>query len=63
MTQALAQFEDRLSVFEGESEISRINAAAGKEPVEVSEETFALIRRSLASPPSRRARFRSPSRR
>ena len=47
VTQALAQFEDRLSVFEGESEISRINAAAGKEPVAVSEETFALIRRSL----------------
>ncbi len=46
--QALAAFEDRLSAFEPDSEIGRINAAAGEGPVEVSGQTLALIRQSLA---------------
>lgn len=47
VSDALEQFEDRLSAFETDSEIGRINAAAGKSPVRVSSETFALIRQSL----------------
>lgn len=45
---ALAAFEARLTMFSAESEIGKINAAAGIEPVSVSEETFELIQNSLA---------------
>ena len=48
VNRALAEFEARLTMFSEESEIGKINAAAGINPVEVSEETFSLIRQSLA---------------
>lgn len=44
---ALAEFEARLTLFSAQSEIGELNAAAGQHPVEVSEETFELIRYSL----------------
>ena len=45
---ALREFEGRLSLFDQDSEIAAINAAAGDHPVRVSEATFGLLRQSLA---------------
>lgn len=44
----LRELEDRLSLYDAGSEIAAINAAAGKSAVTVSEETYALLRRSAA---------------
>lgn len=45
---ALREFEGRLSLFDPDSEIAAINAAAGDHPVEVSAATFELLQQSLA---------------
>jgi len=42
--QVMADFENRISIFKDDSEISRINQAAGWQPVKVSPETFDLLR-------------------
>ena len=42
--QVMADFENRISIFKDDSEISRINQAAGHHPVKVSPETFDLLR-------------------
>jgi thiamine biosynthesis lipoprotein len=39
--------EERLSRFRPDSEISRLNRSAGRRPVQVSEETFEIVRRAL----------------
>ena len=44
----LREFEGRLSLFDQDSEIAAINAAAGDHPVRVSAATFGLLRQSLA---------------
>ncbi len=44
----LRELEDRLSLYDAGSEIAAINAAAGKNAVVVSQETYALLRRSFA---------------
>lgn len=41
-------FEDEFSLFHEDSDIAKINAAAGKQPVAVSGETYDLLRRSVA---------------
>lgn len=46
--QALADFESTLSLYQEDSEIARINAAAGKQPVAVSAETRALLTQAKA---------------
>lgn len=43
----LSQIEDRISAKRSESEIGRINAAAGEHAVKVSRETFLLVERAL----------------
>lgn len=45
---ALAEMEKQVSLYVEESDISRINAAAGREYVRVSEDVFYLIKGSLA---------------
>ena len=40
----IARLEDVLSEWRPDSEISRINASAGREPVRVSEDTFAVVK-------------------
>ncbi|MEM6470465.1 MAG: FAD:protein FMN transferase, partial [Planctomycetota bacterium] len=45
--ESLDQIEQALTVYREDSEISRINASAGKEPVRVSESVFELISRSI----------------
>lgn len=47
VNQAFAAFENRLSLFKENSEIAAVNAGAGIAPVKVSDETFALLQRSL----------------
>lgn len=44
---ALADFEKRLTLFSKESDVARINLAAGRESVEVAPETAALIQQSV----------------
>ena len=44
----LREFEGRLSLFDQDSEIAAINAAAGEHPARVSAATFGLLRQSLA---------------
>lgn len=41
-------FEDEFSLFNEDSDIAKINAAAGQQPVAVSGETYDLLRRSVA---------------
>src|SRR5579883_981239 len=43
----IMRIEKRMTTWDPTSEVSRINAAAGKEPVAVSDETFDLVRESL----------------
>ncbi|MDO5601270.1 MAG: FAD:protein FMN transferase [Oscillospiraceae bacterium] len=43
----LQAFENRFSMFLAQSDIARINAAAGKSPVSVSGETMGLLKRAL----------------
>ncbi|MEM0925785.1 MAG: FAD:protein FMN transferase, partial [Planctomycetota bacterium] len=45
--ESLDEIEQSLTVYRPDSEISRINAAAGESPVVVSESTFGLIARAL----------------
>ncbi len=45
---ALKTFEDRFSLYRAESEISKINENAGVGYVEVSEQTFALIKKAVS---------------
>ncbi len=47
MMTELAVFEDRLSMYRAQSEISSINDNAGVAPVAVSEETYALIKKAI----------------
>lgn len=42
----IRDLENRLSLYRAESEISALNAAAGKHPVSVSQDTFALLSRA-----------------
>ncbi|WP_312640661.1 FAD:protein FMN transferase [Hydrogenoanaerobacterium sp.] len=44
--EALKEFDHSLSLYNSESEIAKINAAAGVSYVKVSEETYALLKRS-----------------
>lgn len=46
MQAVCSELDDMLSVFKPYSEISRINAAAGKEPVPVNQTVFELLRRA-----------------
>jgi FAD:protein FMN transferase len=46
-TVEIRRLENLMTTWDPASEVSRINAAAGKEPVVVSEETFDVIRESL----------------
>lgn len=41
--ETLADLESKLSLYVSDSEISRLNAAAGKQPVKLSDDTFALL--------------------
>ena len=41
-------FEDEFSLLTGDSDIAKINAAAGQQPVAVSDETYDLLRSSVA---------------
>lgn len=43
----LQGFENRLSMFINESDVARLNAAAGKTPVQISKETMRLLKRGL----------------
>ncbi|TCL44666.1 FAD:protein FMN transferase [Harryflintia acetispora] len=42
----LQQYEENISLYREQSPIARLNAAAGKEPVEMDEETFGLLQRA-----------------
>lgn len=48
VTQALAEHEARLSLYEPDSDIARLNAAAGSSPVEIAPETYALLEKGKA---------------
>lgn len=48
ITSALKELEGRLSLYIDESEISRLNAAAGKQPVALSHETYLLLKEAYA---------------
>ncbi len=45
--QEIRRIENLLSTWIETSELSKVNAAAGREPVSVSEETYALLRKAL----------------
>ena len=40
---SVLELDDRLSVYKPESEISRLNAAAGLRPVQIGADTMALL--------------------
>lgn len=42
----LQQYEENISLYREQSPVARLNAAAGKEPVSVDEETFRLLQRA-----------------
>ena len=48
VTRCLAQLEARLSLYVPTSELAAVNAAAGRQPVAVSDDTFALLAQTLA---------------
>lgn len=47
VNRALAALEGRLSLYRQDSEVAAVNAAAGSEPVAVSDETLALLQQAL----------------
>ena len=48
ITARLGELEQQLSLYLEESEVSKINRAAGKEPVAVSEGTYGLLKRAVS---------------